>query len=150
MPSQTKERIVVKTVFKTVVLMVVVLAIAVLGYLGICIATGNTMPLSFVQGLASGKGVASSAISAATGTESGNAFEVAAEKLGLSAGEVQEATEIASSLGVDVNDAEQVNEIVTKNLDKADEVQSIVAQAQSGQISQAEAKAKIASLLDLG
>ncbi len=140
----------VKTVFKTVTLMVVILFVAVFGYLGICVATGNTMPLSFVQGLASGKGVASSAISAATGTESGNAFEVAAEKLGLSASEVQEAAEVASSLGVDVNDAEQVNEVVAKNLDKTGEIRSIVAQAQSGQISQADAKARIASLLDLG
>ncbi len=139
----------VKTVFKTVTLMVVVLFIAVFGYLGICVATGNTMPLSFVQGIASGKSVASSAVTAATGTESGNAFEVATTQLGLSESEVQAVAEIAADLGVDVTDAEQVNEVVTKNLDKADDVQSILTQVQSGQISQAQAEAKIASLLDL-
>lgn len=140
----------VKTVFKTVTLMVVVLFIAVFGYLGICVATGNTMPLSFVQGLVSGKSVASSAISAATGTESGNAFELAAEKLGLSASEVQEVADIASDLGVDVNDADQVNEVVAKNADKVGEVQAIVEKAKAGQISQSEAEAQIGSLLDLG
>ncbi len=140
----------VKTVFKTVTLMVVILFIAVFGYLGICVATGNTMPLSFVQGVVSGKSVTSSAVAAAAGTASGNALDVAAEKLGLSTSEMQEVAEIAADLGVDVNDADQVNEVVTKNLDKVDDVQSIVAQAQSGQISQAEAEAKISSLLDLG
>ena len=108
------------------------------------------MPLSFVQGIVSGKSVTSSAVAAATGTASGNALDVAAEKLGLSTSEMQEVAEIAADLGVDVNDADQVNEVVTKNLDKVDDVQSIVAQAQSGQISQAEAEAKISSLLDLG
>ena len=140
----------VKTVFKTVTLMVVILFIAVFGYLGICIATGNTMPLSFVQGLASGKSVTTSAISAATGSESGNALDLAASQLGLSEEETAQVADIAADLGVDVSDADAVNEVVAKNMDKAGEVQDIAAQVQSGQISKEEAEAKLGSILDLG
>ena len=137
-----------KTVVKTVVLMLVILIIAICGYVGICIATKNTMPLQFIQGLLSGKDVTSSAVSAATGGNTDNALDALSSKFGLSESEKNAMSSVISDLGVDPNNSSEVNNLINKNIDKASEIKSIADQLKSGQISKSEAESQLNSLLE--
>ncbi len=136
-----------KVVVKTVVLMLVILIVAICGYIGICVATGNSMPLQFVQGLLSGKDPASSAISAATGGTTDNALDLLSSKFGLSEQEKGAVESVISDLGVDPNNSSEVNDLINKNIDKADEVKNIAEQMQSGELSKSEAESKLNSIL---
>ena len=137
-----------KTVVKTVVLMLVILIIAICGYVGICIATKNTMPLQFIQELLSGKDVTSSAVSAATGGSTDNALDALSSKFGLSESEKNAMSSVISDLGVDPNNSSEVNNLINKNIDKASEIKSIAEQLKSGQISKSEAESQLNSLLE--
>ncbi len=136
-----------KTVLKTVILMLVIVIVAICGYIGICVATGNNMPLQFIQGIVSGKDPTSSAISAATGGTTDNALDLLSSKFGLSEEEKSAMKSVISDLGVDPNNSAEVNEMINKNLDKADEIKNIADQMQSGQLSKSEAESKLSSIL---
>ena len=110
-------------------------------------ATARTAPITMV-GKSITKFFGGKTANSSTG-DTKSAISMLTDSFGLTTSQAGEVVSLASELGIDTSNADEVRRLIEKNSGKADQIESIASSVQSGTMSEAEAKVKLANILDV-
>lgn len=132
-------------VLKFLFVTISILCIAFTAFFAYSYLTGHTAPIAIIGhqiAKLGGKGAGASA-------DSSRAVSVLTSEYGLSSIQAAQVVDLAASLGVDTSDPAEVDAFIAKNADKVDDAQELADAVQSGKITEAEAYARLAGMLDV-
>ncbi len=131
-------------ILKGLFVLISVVCIAFTGFFAFSYISGNTAPLAIL-----GHQIAKLGGKHATTGANSTTVNKLTNEYGLSTSQANKVVELASSLGVDTSDSAAVDSFIAKNYDKVDDAQALANAVQSGKMSEAEAYARLAELLDV-
>lgn len=137
-----------KKFLKGLVGIIAALCIAFTAFFVYSYATGNTQGMLVIEA-----GIAKLANKAVPGSNassgSASTIGVLTSTFGLTTSQAGEVVSLAEDLGIDMSDPVEVSALAAKNAGNVDEIKEIAAAVQAGQMTEAQAKAKLAGIIDV-
>lgn len=139
----------VRSFLKGLFVVIAVVCIAFTAFFLLAAARGDTAPIDRVE-----RGVfalvhATGATLPGTTSEDTSAVGLLTSQYGLTTSQAGQIVSMADQLGVDVSDSAEMSALVAKNIGNADEIRDIASRYQSGQISESQAKALLAGVINV-
>ena len=133
-------------VLKAVFTIISVICIAFTCFFAYSYLTGNTTPLAILgHQIAKLGGKSTTASSGSTSS----AVSTLTNNYGLSSSQASQVVDLAASLGVDTSNPAEVDSFIAKNIDKVDDAQALADAVGAGEMSEAEAYARLAGMLNV-
>ncbi len=130
-------------ILKGLFIVISIICIAFTGFFAYSYISGHTAPLAIL-----GHQISKLAGKPATTTNTATVNKLTNE-YGLSTSQANKVVELASSLGVDTSDSAAVDAFIAKNSDKLDDAEALANAVKAGKMSEAEAYARLAEMLDV-
>lgn len=131
-------------ILKGIFIIISVVCIAFTCFFAYSYISGHTAPLAIL-----GHQIAKLGGKHTNSTANSVATSKLTNEYGLSTSQANKVVDLASSLGVDTSDPDAVDAFIAKNADKVDDAQDLANAVQSGKMTEAEAYARLAGMLDV-